>query len=68
MLPCELRVVSFVLAQLRRVPLPEDNSHQVAFRLGYLDALKRVADALAVPQEAQTHHRPGNDPAGKHAA
>ena len=68
MVPCELGVVSYVLAQLKAVPFPEENSCQFAYHLGYLEALKRVADALDVPVVPQTQHRPGIDPAGHIAA
>jgi hypothetical protein len=50
------------------MPWPQDNSRQVAFLLGWREALQRVADALDVPQEAQTQHRPGEGPAGSVAA
>ena len=68
MLPCELRIVEYVLDRLRAVPFPDENVAQVAYHVGYLEALKRVADALAVPVVPQTQHRPGIDPAGNIAA
>ena len=68
MLPCELRIVEYVLDRLRAVPFPDESVAQVAYHVGYLEALKRVADALAVPVVPQTQHRPGIDPAGRDAA
>lgn len=41
--------IQIVLYRLKHRPLPEENSHQVAYQVGWLEALRAVSEALAPP-------------------
>lgn len=58
MVPRELRAAEYAVQALRAMTFPCENAKQVAYHVGWLNALDAVAAALDVP-EIETARREG---------